>query len=104
MKCGHVDHKGRRCVLNAHAGLHSYGQSSKLRAARLVVKLRSKGRCEADLPGVCTIRAEHAHHKQRRSQGGRDDTVNLLDVCSPCHRWIHDNPTEARQRGLLVST
>lgn len=44
----------------------------------------------------------HAHHVRRRSQGGRDEASNLLTVCAPCHRDIHDNPADSRERGLLA--
>jgi len=38
------------------------------------------------------------HHKVTQSKGGgKEDEVN---VCRKCHNWIHNNPAEARARGL----
>lgn len=57
--------------------------------------------CKAGIPCVCTGRAECRHHILRRSQGGGDDRDNTIDVCSACHRWVHDNPAAALVLGLL---
>lgn len=54
--------------------------------------------CEARTP-VCTHRAHHRHHVILRSQGGHDGPT--IDVCSPCHRYIHANPAEAYEQGWL---
>src|SRR5690625_3448099 len=59
-------------------------------------------RCEALIEGTCTVRAAHRHHRLMRSQGGSDDATNTLDVCSPCHRVIHDRPAWAARHGLLT--
>ena len=58
--------------------------------------------CEAKIYPDCDGRAVHTHHRLLRSQGGSDDPENLLDVCAPCHQWIHDHPAEAYLRGLLI--
>lgn len=70
--------------------------------ARARVRTRSGGRCEAAIPGVCTGTAEHCHHRKLRSRGGGNRIEELLDFCSACHRWVHNNPEAARRRGLLV--
>jgi hypothetical protein len=57
--------------------------------------------CEAQVDGVCTGRAVHAHHKVLRSQGGTDDPRNLLLVCTACHGWIHAHPGPARGLGFI---
>jgi 5-methylcytosine-specific restriction endonuclease McrA len=44
------------------------------------------------------------HHKLRRSQGGKDDRTTLIPVHRTCHRFIHEHPEEARQRGFLIGT
>jgi 5-methylcytosine-specific restriction endonuclease McrA len=42
------------------------------------------------------------HHRIRRSQGGPDKAWNLVSVHRVCHRYIHEHPTEAKQRGFLA--
>ncbi len=44
------------------------------------------------------------HHMLRRSQGGKDDRSTLIPVHRTCHRYIHEHPVEARERGFLVGT
>ncbi len=68
--------------------------------SKAVIRSRSGGVCEAGTV-ACTGKAAHAHHILMRSQGGRDDVSNLLDVCAACHRHIHANPAEAYARGWL---
>lgn len=46
--------------------------------------------------------AVHTHHRKMRSQGGTDESVNLMKVCSWCHNEIHANPTWAYEQGYLV--
>ena len=43
-----------------------------------------------------------AHHRFRRSQGGRDVAGHLVSVHRTCHRYIHEHIEEARERGFLV--
>jgi 5-methylcytosine-specific restriction endonuclease McrA len=43
-----------------------------------------------------------AHHRIRRSQGGKDEYDNLVSVHRKCHRYIHEHPTEAKRRGFLA--
>ena len=54
---------------------------------------------------VCAVcreaRADHMHHKLRRSQGGTNDPSNLVPVCFACHERIHRNPSWARAYGWL---
>lgn len=66
-------------------------------SVRRAVHARSGGCCE-----VCGGRAEHIHHRRLRSQGGRHELVNLLDVCFACHAAIHANPERSYALGLLV--
>lgn len=42
------------------------------------------------------------HHRQRRTVGG-DRYANLLLLHPACHQWITEHPTEARERGWIVS-
>jgi hypothetical protein len=73
-------------------------------AQRDAVTRRSGGDCEARTPW-CQGRATQVHHKHGRTD---NDPAMLLHVCgmgnvNGCHGWIHQNATEARRLGLLVS-
>jgi hypothetical protein len=57
--------------------------------------------CEAAIELVCTGRATHRHHVIRRSQGGGHGAESTADLCSECHRHVHENPAWAREQGLL---
>lgn len=65
---------------------------------KMLVRARSGGWCEAQ----CGRRSEHIHHRRRRSQGGDDNLVNLLDLCLQCHGWIHANPAKSYELGYLL--
>jgi 5-methylcytosine-specific restriction endonuclease McrA len=43
-----------------------------------------------------------AHHRLPRSAGGSDQGRFLVSVHRLCHRYIHENPEEARRRRFLV--
>ena len=70
-------------------------------ATREAVRRRSSGRCEVDAPG-CRVVAVHMHHRLTRAQGGGHEAENLLLVCDSCHRYIHDQPEYAYERGWLL--
>lgn len=66
----------------------------------VAVKARAGGMCEScgwPISGSGVV-----HHRQLRSQGGSDDPANLLHLHDACHRWAHEHPTWAYQRGLIV--
>lgn len=69
-------------------------------AARLVTAGRYGRRCAR-----CRGPGAETHH--RRSRSVRDEHThcpcNLVLLCSPCHRWAHSNPVEARANGFIVS-
>lgn len=54
--------------------------------------------CEARTP-ACDRRPIHRHHVILRSQGGHDGPT--LDVCLPCHLFIHANPSVSYEHGWL---
>lgn len=54
------------------------------------IKARSRDVCEARLPG-CFREASEIHHKKSRARGGSNNPINLLHVCSSCHRKITDH-------------
>jgi 5-methylcytosine-specific restriction endonuclease McrA len=43
-----------------------------------------------------------AHHRLRRSQGGKDNLRTLISVHPICHSYLHDHPAEASRSGFLV--
>lgn len=47
--------------------------------------------CEAQLNGCWKKAAEIPHHIKYKSRGGSDSEKNLMNVCVPCHRAIHDH-------------
>jgi hypothetical protein len=67
------------------------------------VRRRSRGICEAQIPGVCTRYARHVHHVILRSRGGPDEAWNLLDLCVACHDHVHHFPGWAQQAGFIQS-
>jgi 5-methylcytosine-specific restriction endonuclease McrA len=42
------------------------------------------------------------HHKVRRSQGGKNRIEDCVALHALCHLYVHSNPAEAQQRGMLV--
>jgi hypothetical protein len=58
--------------------------------------------CAAKVCEDCRERNEHAHHRQMRSEGGPTTPRNLLNVCRPCHDWIHAHPAASYELRLLV--
>ncbi len=57
--------------------------------------------CEAKIDG-CFGRAVLRHEKLRRSQGGKGNPENTMDLCAFCSLYIHDHPAWARERGFLL--
>lgn len=70
---------------------------TKLRDAFLYIKTN----CEAKLVG-CTGKATDVHHKAGRNENHLK-VGTWLAVCRSCHRWIEDNPLEAKELGLSES-
>lgn len=63
---------------------------------------RSNGKCEAGASLLCRGVGSQLHHRQMRSAGGGETEANALNVCSICHRYIHDHPQESYAAGWLV--
>lgn len=77
-------------------------RSSSWHRSRLWCFDRAQGRCEARVSDDCTGRAEHAHHRLMRSQGGSDDPSNLAALCGACHAFVHLNPAWSYEYGWLL--
>lgn len=58
--------------------------------------------CEAMIPAVCSQKGTELHHRKLLSQGGEHTVENLILLCTHCHRWAHDHPAQAVERGLIV--
>lgn len=68
---------------------------------RAAVQRRSGGYCEAAVNANCRRTGGHLHHRLMRSAGGPHTVENLIDVCPPCHEWIHGHPALSYEQGLL---
>jgi hypothetical protein len=71
---------------------------------RTRVYARSGGRCEADIPAVCTYLAREWHHRKPRSLGGRWDPSNGMHLCVDCHLHITTHPAQSQGNGWTVLT
>lgn len=68
------------------------------------VKHRSRGRCEAQIPGSgCTKLGAHIHHRKFRSGGEDHSLANLLHLCTACHMWVHSHKRAAMEHGWAIS-
>lgn len=74
--------------------------SAEERATRKLVEARSDGFCEkCGTPG-----ATDKAHRVSRGVGGGWEPSNILDLCNPCHRYNHQNPTTAYNGGWHLRT
>lgn len=72
---------------------------------RALLWWRSEGYCER-----CGTNIEQhnfaAHHRQLRSQGGKDEIQNLVALCHQCHnlgtKSVHLNPKDSYAKGWMV--
>lgn len=68
-----------------------------MRYSRPIVEDRSGGVCER-----CGVaRATEKHHRKLRRHGDHR-AANLVDLCTPCHAWVHANPAAAYESGFMV--
>lgn len=73
-----------------------------LTAARNVVRARSHGLCEFQIPLVCTYQGVLAHHRLRRSHTTGHDPQTMVWICSKCHEYTHANPQLAYEKGWMI--
>ena len=57
------------------------------------IKLRDNYTCQKC--GIVRDRMECSHIHSRRHRTIRWDAMNAITKCHSCHRWWHENPTEA---------
>lgn len=77
--------------------------------AREKVETRSRGKCEARIPGVCQGQAREFQHRLAKAHMGPWTASNGLAVCGHgnldgCHGYIHQHPTEAVANGWTVKS
>lgn len=81
-------------------------EDEQLTEAKLVVRARSKGACEARTPACVDTGprpgAVDVHHRAGRGFDGCHAPELLLDCCDPCHDFIHANPEVAYARGWML--
>lgn len=90
--------KATRVAFDKRTGTASPVMSPKLRRALFA---RADGLSE--LSGEPLGGDWQAHHRQLRSQGGRDCLSNLVAVTRMEHTRIHANPVWAMSHGWIVS-
>lgn len=72
---------------------------------RVEVFSRANYMCEImSRESECTGRAEHAHHRKLRSQGGKHTVANIVGICHKCHDFVHGHPAIAYTNGWLVKS
>jgi len=50
----------------------------------------------------CPAKATEVHHANGRRGKRLIDVDYFVEVCRTCHRWIHDNPKEAKENGWFA--
>lgn len=79
---------------------------TEMELACIEVDRRSRGLCEANVPGVCPSGqhpGQHHHHRILRAQGGPDTAENLLAICPAGHDWAHNvDRAEAERLGIIL--
>ena len=71
-------------------------------AGKKIVRVRSKGRCEIMIPGVCSGVPIDFSHRKGRGVGGTWAPSNGLHSCRACHQWIGNHKTMAYRNGWMV--
>lgn len=74
------------------------------------VRKRSQNRCEKcsreltrNVNGMPEDGAARSiHHRQKKSDGGRDSVVCMVNLCLDCHRAIHRDEKKAMLEGWIV--
>lgn len=77
-------------------------QISSKRSKELVIyyKLRREWMENVPLCEVCGGQATDIHHKCGRGTY-LNATQTWMSVCRECHIWIHNNPSESRNKGYI---
>lgn len=70
--------------------------------------LRKHPRCEVSFPldfplhemPNCQNKPDQIHHTRGRGKF-LNETITWMAICRNCHRWLHDNPSLARELGFI---
>lgn len=65
------------------------GSTRSHRRARAAVLARDGGRCQLNIPGICTGTATCAHHVLGKSVTG-DDPAHMIAACAACNGHVGD--------------
>lgn len=82
----------------------SNGDTPELRKNRKLVYERDNGECQGRIHPYCTYWGTDVHHLKPRGRGRNDSIDNLVLLCRSCHGICTENPSFAKQRGLLLSS
>lgn len=64
--------------------------------------LAKNPKCKANLSG-CTKQATEVHHAKGRVGANATDAKTFIALCHSCHRWVEENPEQAKELGLSKS-
>ena len=90
--------------VKAQSGSEKVRTAIYLEIARMFKTLHPfcrSGLFDHDVPNLTNSTTE-IHHRLGRSGLLLFDVRNFIPVCARCHRWIHDNPEAAEERGLIA--
>ncbi len=72
-------------------------EENKMYSAKRALFLAENKKCQKP---ECRNDSTDVHHKRGRIGSNYLDVSTWLAVCRKCHRWIEDNPKEAKELGL----
>lgn len=98
-------YKHRAALNKNRPSTDKYGRTNRVADIewRTAVKERDKNTCQR-----CGIINDvmHAHHKATRGAHPelKHDVDNGVTLCGSCHQWVHRNPKEATEQGLMAAS
>lgn len=104
------DRKPRKPLPRATKPIAKIGRKGRrerkaIAAFAAAVRAQAQGFCEAQVYGVCSAQIHQgtmAHHVWPEDRDcGRHEPGRGAWLCWFAHRWVHENPDDARDIGLL---
>lgn len=77
-------------------------KEQKIYSAKRIIFLVDNPYCEAKLVG-CTKVSTDVHHTAGRIGKNYLDESTWKALCRECHKWVEENPKEAKDLGLSIS-